>query len=45
MAADAGEVIKGFHMAHEACRILREIGVTLSWWSRSGALGCLFFRA
>ena len=24
MAAVAGEVIKGFHVAHEACRILRE---------------------
>ena len=28
MAAVAGEVIKGFHVAHEACRILRETSDT-----------------
>ena len=37
MAAVAGEFIKGFHVAHEACRLLRRCAPTSSWWSRSPA--------
>ena len=33
MAAVAGEIIKGFHVAQEACRILRKLLASTSSWS------------